>query len=67
MPDYFLYPLTERDLLQKLRAIISFEENLAYLTLDSGQTPVSILITYSLFQESLLYENSATRKEALST
>lgn len=37
--------LTRRDLLQKLRAAVSFGENLASLIVDSGQAPANVLVT----------------------
>lgn len=47
--------LTRRDLLQKLRAAVSFGENLASLIVDSGQAPADVLVTCSLSEECLLH------------
>lgn len=50
--------LTRRDLLQKLRAALSFGENLASLIVDSGQAPANVLVTCSLSEEYLLHDSA---------
>jgi hypothetical protein len=53
IPDY-PYPLLGQDLLHKLQATISFQEEGTYLD-TQGQPLIKLLFTYTLSEEYLLY------------
>jgi hypothetical protein len=48
------YHLLGRDLIHKLQATISFQEEETYLD-TQGQPPIKLLLTWSLSEEYLLY------------